>query len=136
MPAPPQSAAPITARVRRRVTPVTFVRPLTARVGGAPRPVVAASVASTLRTTERVSTHTTLVTRVVQATAAHETPAPRVLHRPAEERSHQDVQTDQPSAPAPMRPPIPPTIDVARLSDEVYRHIQRRVRIERERRGA
>jgi hypothetical protein len=35
-----------------------------------------------------------------------------------------------------MRPPIPPTIDVARLSDEVYRHIQRRVRIERERRGA
>jgi hypothetical protein len=30
--------------------------------------------------------------------------------------------------------PAAPPIDVARLSDEVYRQIQRRVRIERERR--
>jgi hypothetical protein len=41
--------------------------------------------------------------------------------------------TAQPTSPAPAL--LPPQIDVERLSDEVYRHIQRKVRIERERRG-
>jgi hypothetical protein len=36
---------------------------------------------------------------------------------------------------SPLPPLLPPQIDVERLSDEVYRHIQRKVRIERERRG-
>jgi hypothetical protein len=47
-----------------------------------------------------------------------------------------------PAAPAvvappvmPPSPPAPPPIDVARLSEDVYHHLQRRIRIERERRG-
>jgi hypothetical protein len=45
------------------------------------------------------------------------------------------------SAPAPgtrLAPHVhtaPAPIDVGRLSEDVYRHIQRRIRIERERRG-
>jgi hypothetical protein len=43
-----------------------------------------------------------------------------------------------PRRPAPAPPsiaPAAPPIDIAKLSDEVYRHIQRTLRIERERRG-
>ena len=32
-------------------------------------------------------------------------------------------------------PPPPPPLDIGRLSEEVYRHIQRKIRVERERRG-
>ena len=99
----------------------------------------AASVVNTrLRNIERVTTRTNTVTRAVQPTVAQEAPVPRVLHRSAEERSPQQVQSssDRPAPAAPVRLPAQPVIDVARLSDEVYRHIQRRVRIERERRGA
>jgi hypothetical protein len=35
----------------------------------------------------------------------------------------------------PSPPPAPPPIDVARLTEDVYHHLQRRIRIERERRG-
>jgi hypothetical protein len=36
----------------------------------------------------------------------------------------------------PARPAAPqPPLDIARLSDDVYRHIQRKIRIDRERRG-
>jgi hypothetical protein len=46
--------------------------------------------------------------------------------------------TQPPAAPAPgdRQQSTPPAIDVARLSEDVYRHIQRKVRIERERRGS
>ena len=53
--------------------------------------------------------------------------------------------TAAPAAPTPvptsaLRPPPPrevvqPAIDVERLSEDVYRHMQRKIRIERERRG-
>lgn len=38
-------------------------------------------------------------------------------------------------APAPRPTVVAPAVDVARLSEDVYQHIQRRIRIERERRG-
>jgi hypothetical protein len=124
---------------RRRATPVTFVRPPIARAGGAPRATDPASaVPTTLRNIERLTTRTNIVARAGQPTVARDVPIPRVLHRSAEERTQQQGQrsSDRPAAAAPARLPAQPVIDVARLSDEVYRHIQRRVRIERERRGA
>jgi hypothetical protein len=124
---------------RQRATPIALVRPLRSRVGGAPRRTGAGpSVASSLRQVERVITHTKVMTHATPSTATHDAPAARVLHRPIEEPRQPAAQTsvDRPAAVAAARPPTPPVIDVARLSDEVYRHIQRRVRIERERRGA
>jgi len=46
----------------------------------------------------------------------------------------QSKETSPPRPPAVVQPP-PPQLDIGRLSDEVYRHIQRKIRIERERRG-
>jgi hypothetical protein len=50
------------------------------------------------------------------------------------------AQTAPPPEPRPAPPmsrtqAVQPQIDVARLSEDVYQHIQRRMRIERERRG-
>jgi hypothetical protein len=68
-------------------------------------------------------------------------PAPRTLAQPA------PVAAASPPAPAvPAAPPVsaayasasrfaPPQLDLASLSEEVYRQIERRARIERERRG-
>jgi hypothetical protein len=62
-------------------------------------------------------------------------PAPRTLAQPVA------ATTSAPPAPPPSpvggsRQPQPqPQIDLARLSEEVYRQIERRARIERERRG-
>jgi hypothetical protein len=49
-------------------------------------------------------------------------------------------QLPTPEPPAAVRPPtsvrpLQPQLDIGRLSEEVYRHIQRKIRIERERRG-
>lgn len=49
-------------------------------------------------------------------------------------RSEPQGQTSVPPAPAVVQP-SQPTLDIGRLSDEVYRHIQKKVRVERERRG-
>jgi hypothetical protein len=43
-------------------------------------------------------------------------------------------QTSAPRPPAAVQP-SQPQLDIGRLSDEVYRHIQRKIRVERERRG-
>ena len=48
------------------------------------------------------------------------------------------VQTHHQPPPPPARvsaPTPPPPLDIARLSDEVYRHIQQKIRVDRERRG-
>lgn len=47
-------------------------------------------------------------------------------------------QTHHQSTPPPVRvsaPAPPPPLDIARLSDAVYRHIQQKIRVDRERRG-
>jgi hypothetical protein len=71
---------------------------------------------------ERPSLYAQPATRSFAAPAA--TPAQAA---PPEPRSTQ--------LPAPPVQALPPAIDVGRLSEDVYQHIQRRIRIERERRG-
>jgi hypothetical protein len=68
-------------------------------------------------------------------------PASRTLAQPAPAAASSTAPAshDAPSVPAPSATAsrtAPPQIDIARLSDEVYRQIERRARIERERRGA
>jgi hypothetical protein len=53
---------------------------------------------------------------------------------PEKDTAGASVHQGAPAQPARVTAPGPP-LDLARLSDEVYRHIQRKVRIDRERRG-
>jgi hypothetical protein len=60
-----------------------------------------------------------------------------LANQPAQESAGR-AQSPEQSAPAtpPARvQPLQPPLDISRLSDEVYRHIQRKIRVERERRG-
>jgi len=52
----------------------------------------------------------------------------------AKERPPATDRASEPPARA-HAPPVPASLDVASLSEEVYRHIQRKIRIDRERRG-
>jgi hypothetical protein len=67
-------------------------------------------------------------------------PVSRTFAMPAPDRPatgsqpHPVASAPTASSPAP-RPAAQPPLDVARLSEDVYRHIQRRLRIERERQG-
>ena len=76
------------------------------------------------------------VTYRLPARTAHRQPASRTLLQPSTDRTSTPATFRQDGPPLPpVRPAgAPPPIDVGRLSEEVYRHIQRRVRIERERR--
>jgi hypothetical protein len=58
----------------------------------------------------------------------------RQLPAGATERPPSTDRVSEPPARS-YAPPVPAPIDVARLSEEVYRHIQRKIRIDRERRG-
>ena len=49
-------------------------------------------------------------------------------------RSEPQEQTSISRLPAVVEP-AQPQLDIGRLSDEVYRHIQKKIRVERERRG-
>ena len=49
--------------------------------------------------------------------------------------AHTDSRETSPPRPPDVAQPPPQQLDIGRLSDEVYRHIQRKIRIERERRG-
>jgi hypothetical protein len=68
-------------------------------------------------------------------------PAPRTFVNPpatsAPERSqpHEQEPARAARAATPVIQPVQPQLDMNRLSDEVYRHIQRKLRVERERRG-
>jgi hypothetical protein len=65
-------------------------------------------------------------------------PAARNLARPPVASPAEPAHTQEKrSAPVPAErtQPAQPQFDVAKLSDEVYRHIQRKIRIDRERRG-
>ena len=57
--------------------------------------------------------------------------------QPASGPAAQPAAQGQTSLPPPpvVVPASQPQLDIGRLSDEVYRHIQRKIRIERERRG-
>lgn len=60
------------------------------------------------------------------------------LANPLAYSAAEQLQSREQSSPAPPRASVlaaPPPLDMARLSEEVYRHIQRKIRIERERRG-
>lgn len=113
----PRTAQPLSASGR------AFVRP--------PRGAAASPVAAASRRLE--------LTGGIDRSrpTAYEQPAPRTLLHPSADRTT-GPSSSQPEAPMSALParsvPAAPPIDVARLSDEVYRQIQRRVRIERERR--
>lgn len=47
----------------------------------------------------------------------------------------QPLEQSTPSRPPASVQPVQPQLDIGRLSEEVYRHIQRKIRVERERRG-
>lgn len=60
------------------------------------------------------------------------------LANPPAHSAAEHLQSREKSSPAPPRASVlaaQPPLDMARLSEEVYRHIQRKIRIERERRG-
>ncbi len=74
------------------------------------------------------------------------TPLPRLYALPARRNfvstpaNSQDKapSSQEKASPAPQLsnvPPPPPPLDIGRVSEEVYRHIQRKIRVERERRG-
>ena len=68
-------------------------------------------------------------------------PAPLTFANQTPAASAARTQSNEQQSPAPARTPPPVVqpvqqqLDMDRLSDEVYRHIQRKIRIERERRG-
>jgi hypothetical protein len=93
-----------------------------------------------------VKAHPMVLTRTFgNVEASLDQPAPRLYALPASrtfvsEPAHSEDKRmrskEQPSpASQPASPPPQPSLDIARLSEEVYRHIQRKIRIERERRG-
>jgi hypothetical protein len=96
------------------------------------------TVARSLRVPDTMWVQTDEVTHRMAARTAYEQPAQRTLLNQAPDRSSAPTpaRSEGPGPTAPNRPPAAqPPLDISRLSDEVYRHIQRRVRIERERRG-
>ena len=63
-------------------------------------------------------------------------PASRDFASPAAHADEKQSAQPEPQSSRPQRPAIPqPSLDIGQLSEEVYRHIQRKLRIERERRG-
>jgi hypothetical protein len=60
-------------------------------------------------------------------------PVPRSFAAPPRQAPAAPTVVAPPVMPSPA--PAPPTIDVGRLTEDVYHHLQRRIRIERERRG-
>ena len=72
-----------------------------------------------------------LYTQPAPLTFANQTPAVSAARTQSNEQ-----QSPAPArTPAPVVQPVQQQLDMDRLSDEVYRHIQRKIRIERERRG-
>ncbi len=72
-----------------------------------------------------------LYTQPAPLTFANQTPAASAARTQSNER-----QSPAPArTPPPVVQPVQQQLDMDRLSDEVYRHIQRKIRIERERRG-
>jgi len=65
-------------------------------------------------------------------------PAPREFLSAPTPRENKELSSTQPAPIVTQRAAVPlptPPMDIGRLSEEVYRHIQRKIRIERERRG-
>ena len=102
-------------------------------------PRVAGASSATL--VDRTFTRFENSTEVVHHRTSFEHPVTKVLRQDADARAAREAAPGATGATTTNPPvvrsmPAAPVIDVERLSDEVYRHIQRRVRIERERRGA
>jgi hypothetical protein len=79
------------------------------------------------------------VERAASRSRFYSNPAPRNLAIQPAQRNEDRSQAAEQKHSAPLRtnssPAQPPALNISWLSEEVYRHIQRKVRVERERRG-
>jgi hypothetical protein len=97
-------------------------------------PPVPASV--TTRSAPAATTESTRRTLAPVQERLYRQPAARDFASPAAHAAEKQSELLEPPSSLPQRPSMPqPALDIGQLSEEVYRHIQRKLRIERERRG-
>ena len=85
---------------------------------------------------ERVNNRTTQEGRLAPAALYTQPVARNFVTQPAREETRSQVSTVPSASPQTITPTQQqPSLDIGRLTDEVYRHIQRKIRVERERRG-
>ena len=139
------------ARVQTRVQPTILGRRRDAALLPAARALTSATVEHT-RTESRLApagflparTHVAPLRQATEAAPRaliaesdrrplYSQPVPRSFAAHPQQAPVSPTVVTPPVMPPP--PPAPPQIDVARLTEDVYHHLQRRVRIERERRG-
>jgi hypothetical protein len=87
---------------------------------------------------ERVNKRTSQEGRLAPAALYTQPVARNFVTQPAHDEtgSQSQVRTVPSASPQTITPTQQqPSLDIGRLTDEVYRHIQRKIRVERERRG-
>ncbi|HYV10450.1 MAG TPA: hypothetical protein VE980_06130 [Pyrinomonadaceae bacterium] len=85
---------------------------------------------------ERVNNRTSQEGRLAPAALYTQPVARNFVTQPSREETRSQARTVPSASPQTITPTQQqPSLDIGRLTDEVYRHIQRKIRVERERRG-